>query len=497
MSIAGIRSALQAIGKPKLIVIGEAILDEYVWGEVERISPEAPIPVLRFSRREERVGGAGSVVMNLNKLGAEVRFLSAVGEDSGGRRVLDILLQSGCDISGMAVRADLKTIVKTRHLGFVQHSDRAVQQLLRVDHEDLRPFGEEAGRALLDIFRREIPSASAVLISDYRKGLLTPELLRALIEEAGEKPILIDPALVDDYSIYRGARLICPNRYETSRASGLPCKTVEESARAAERLVEMHGFREVVVTLDRDGIFLQCADGSGQHFPTPARVVSDVAGAGDMVLSILGLVLGGGGTMENAVRLANVAAGIEIRRLGVVPLSRGEILADLHFQGHPGVGKLKSAEELTSLVRDLRSRGKTVVFTNGCFDLLHFGHHHLLNQARRHGDCLVVAVNSDSSIRKIKGPGRPINNEEERMLMLCGLEAVDYVVLFNEDTPLKLLDLLRPDVLVKGGEYRDGVVVGREFVESYGGKVELVEQVEGISTTAILQLKEGQKKGAD
>ncbi len=493
MKVAKISGALMAIGRPKLIVIGEAILDEYVWGDVERISPEAPIPILRASRREERVGGAGSVVMNLLKLGAQVAFLSAVGDDAKGRRVLGLLQKAGCDLSGVAILKGRSTIVKTRHLGWVQHSDRAVQQLLRVDDEDTRPLDTEACRFLLGAFRGEVKSASAVLVSDYRKGLLIPELLGGIIEGSGSAPVLIDPALVVDYSMYRGARLICPNRYETSRATGLPCDRIEESSRAAAKLIQKHRFQEVVVTLDRDGIYLQCASGAGRHFPTSACVVSDVAGAGDMVLSILGLVLGGGGRIEDAVQLANIAAGIEIRRLGVVPVTREEILADLRFQGHSGIGKLKTPEELAARVRDLHSRGKTVVFTNGCFDLLHFGHHHLLNQARRLGDCLIVAVNSDASIRKLKGPGRPINSEEERMLMLSGLEAVDFVVLFEEDTPMRLLDLLRPDVLVKGSEYRDGVVVGREFVESYGGRVALVDQIEGISTTAILHLQEGMR----
>jgi len=366
-----------------------------------------------------------------------------------------------------------------------------------VDEEDVKPPGAEAHRRLLDLYQAEVSRADAVLISDYRKGLLTPDFLRALIDGARDAPVLSDPGRTDDYRIYRGAYLICPNRYETSRASGLPVERVEESGAAAAKLIRECGFGKVAVTLDRDGIWLQEApEGPGRHFPTAATVVADVAGAGDMVLSVLGLVVGGGGGIEDAVRLANLAAGIEIRRLGVVPVSREEILAELRYQGHPGVVKLKSFPEVVSHVRDQRAQGRKIVFTNGCFDLLHFGHHHLLNQARRLGDCLIVAVNSDASIRRLKGPGRPINSEEERMLMLSGLEAVDCVVLFDEDTPIPLLEALRPDVLVKGSEYSSGVVVGRELVESYGGRVALVDQVPGISTSAILRMREGRKGGA-
>ncbi len=494
MSIARLCASLSGLGRPKLIVVGEAILDEYVWGEVDRISPEAPIPVLRVNRREVRVGGAGSVVMNLLRLGAEVRFLSTVGEDERGELVLGLLRSAGCETAGVLPLPGRRTIVKTRHLGYVQHADRAVQQMLRVDEEDLQPPGPRALERLLEVYRREAGDASAVLVSDYRKGLLEPAFLGALIDGAGGAPVLVDPARVDDFRIYRGARLICPNRYETSRASGLPVGSVEESGPAAAKLIRECGFREVAVTLDREGIYLERAGGGGKHFPTAANVVADVAGAGDMVLSVLGLVIGGGGDLEDAVRLANVAAGIEIRRVGVVAVAREEILAELRFQGHPVSMKLKTLEELVPLVRDLRARGRSVVFTNGCFDLLHFGHHHLLNQARRLGDCLIVAVNGDSSIRRLKGPDRPINDEEERVMMLSGLEAVDYVVLFEEDTPMRLLDVLRPEVLVKGGEYQGGVVVGRELVESYGGRVVLVDQVPGISTTAILRLHD-QKRG--
>ncbi len=487
MNLRRLGDLVASIGRPRILVAGEAILDEYVWGEVERISPEAPIPVLRVNRREHRVGGAGSVVMNLLKLGAEVRFLSTVGGDEKGRAVLDFLRRAGANVGGVVAAGGQRTIVKARHLGYVQHANRAVQQLLRVDEEDLVPPEPEVLATLSSMYEKEVRGAAAVLISDYQKGLLTRGFLRRLIEGAGSVPVLIDPGRTPDYSIYRGASLICPNRYETSLATNLPCQRVEESGPAARKLIREHGIGAVAVTLDRDGIYLETAAGIGKHFPTKATVVADVTGAGDMVLSVLGLVMAGGGDVEDAVRLANVAAGIEIRRLGVVPIGREEILAELRFEGHPGAGKLKTLPEVVGKVAELRAQNKRVVFTNGCFDLLHFGHHRLLNEARRQGDFLIVAVNSDRSIRRLKGSGRPIYKEEERMLMLSGLESVDCVLVFEEDTPIPLLEAIRPDILVKGSEYKDGVVVGRELVESYGGRVHLVEQVPGISTTAILQ----------
>jgi D-beta-D-heptose 7-phosphate kinase/D-beta-D-heptose 1-phosphate adenosyltransferase len=248
--------------------------------------------------------------------------------------------------------------------------------------------------------------------------------------------------------------------------------------------------------MDKDGICLCQPDGASRHFETEARVVADVTGAGDMVLSMLGLVLGGGGGVEAACELANVAAGIEIRLVGCTPVPRRDVLRELSHRGFSGSPKLKGLEEILPKLRELQAQGRKVVFSNGCFDILHLGHYHLLDHARRFGDCLVVAINSDASVRRLKGPGRPVMGELDRMLMLSALECVDHVILFNDDTPLRLLEAIRPDVLVKGSEYRDGTVVGRELVESYGGRVELVEQLPGISTTALFERLRGESDGS-
>lgn len=487
MSAKKLTGVLQSIGSPRLLVVGDLILDEYVWGEVDRISPEAPIPVLRVERREQRPGGAGSVVVNLGALGVEVHVLSVVGQDQAGDDLLGFLDRAGCDCRLVYRVPDRITTTKVRHLGFVQHADRAVQQLLRVDSEVRDPLADHHVRALLERAAGTLGAFDAILVSDYDKGFVTGPLIEGLRRLAGAVPVLADPARLTSYERYRGATLVCPNRYETALATGMSCGSAAECARAGQRLARAGGFQYVAVTMDRDGICLCTPEGEPQHFETEARTVADVTGAGDMVLSILGLIIGGGGNLADAMRLANVAAGIEIRLIGSTPISREEIQKEVVYRGHTGSEKLKRLDELVPIIDRLRRQSKTTVFTNGCFDLLHFGHHHLLNQAKRLGDCLVVAVNSDASIRKIKGPRRPFTLEQERMLMLSGLECVDYVVLFDDETPIPLLEALRPEVLVKGAEYREGLVVGRDLVESYGGRVELVDEVPGISTTAILE----------
>jgi D-beta-D-heptose 7-phosphate kinase/D-beta-D-heptose 1-phosphate adenosyltransferase len=479
---------LSRIKSPRIAVVGDCMLDEYLFCKVERISPEAPIPVLRYQRKETRLGGAGNVVSNLAALGAQVTFFSAVGADAGGDRALELLRDLTSARSRILRLAERATTVKTRLIGFVQHADRAQQQMLRLDNEDTSEIPRPELEPLIEALRAAAGDLDALLVSDYKKGLLGVSFLRRIYEVAGGRvPILVDPARTDDYERYRGSLLICPNRYEAELGSGVPCEDVDGCRRAGEKLAAEFDIDYAAVTMDRDGIYLCRAGGGSEHFPTQARTVTDVTGAGDMVLSMLGFIVGGKGAVEDAVRLANVAAGIEIRRMGACPIPRNEILIEMLYQGHSGAAKIKTLEELRPRVEELRAAGKKIVFTNGCFDLLHFGHHQLLNQARQLGDCLIVAVNSDASIARLKGPGRPVFRQHERMLMLSGLESVDYVVLFDDDTPTDLLRALRPDFLVKGSEYRDGVVVGRDVVESYGGTVALVDMVPGISTSAILE----------
>lgn len=480
---------LDSIERPRIAVVGDAILDEYVWGEVKRVSPEAPIPVLRVTHRELRAGGAGSVVVNLAHLGAEVKFFSVCGDDSGAHRLRGLFPEADVDLEGLVVEPRRPTTVKTRHVGFVQHANRAVQQLLRVDDEVRTRLREETIERVVTAFRKQIDTVDIVLVSDYDKGLISDTLLGALRDcaPAGVQ-FIVDPAQRKDYSIYRRCFLICPNRFEAQVATGVPCPDVDGCARAARRLAEELELKAVALTMDADGMYVYERDGLQQTFPTRARVLTDVTGAGDMVLSVLGLVLAGSGSLADAVSLANIAAGLEIRRLGVTPLTREEIRHEILSEGRPGTGKIKTLEEALPLIDKERKSGKTVVFTNGCFDLLHFGHYHLFYGAAQEGDVLVVAVNSDESVRRLdKGPNRPVIPQHDRMLMIAGLEVVNYVIGFDETTPERLLRALRPEVLVKGEEYRHRGVVGKDFVESYGGRIAFVSQIEGFSTTALIE----------
>ncbi len=478
---------LSGIGRPRIAVLGDSMVDEYVWGEVERISPEGPVPVLRVARREHRAGGAGSVVTNLAVLKADVRFFSVRGDDSAGERLVRMLEAHGARMDGVVVEAGRPTTLKARLIGYVQHANRAMQQILRVDEEVKKPIQPKTLSMILERFRAQAHEFDVVLVSDYHKGLISGSLLAAMREAAPRVPFLVDPALREDYSLYRGCNLICPNRYEASRASGLPCEDLAGCARASRKLLEELEIDSIALTMDSEGIYLEERGGGGSHFPTQARVVADVTGAGDMVLSVLGLVVASGGKLAQAVELSNVAAGIEIRKMGVTPIGREEILQELRYEGHPGVSKVRKRDELIPLIQAARESGKKIVFTNGCFDLLHPGHHQLLHGASREGDVLVVAINSDASVKRLKGPRRPKIREEERMFMIASLSCVDYVTSFDEDTPIPLLEALKPDVLVKGAEYKEGVVVGRELVEGWGGRVAFVSQLPGISTTAILE----------
>ncbi len=477
---------VEDLGRPRIALVGDLMLDEYIWGDVKRISPEAPIPVLRVGRREIRPGGAGSVAVNLARLEADVRVFSVVGEDRAGDRILAVLEAEGCDVGGVLREPGRPTTLKARHMGYVQHSHRAIQQMLRVDEEELSPVSSALADEVLERMFAD-GSWDAVLVSDYGKGLVTDRLMEGLRERTGGSLVLVDPARTSDYSAYRGVSLICPNRFEAELASGVGCQDIAGCREAAGKLRGEFELGSVIVTMDRDGMFLDQGGEVPTHFSTRSRVVADVTGAGDMVLAILGISAAAGNAAEIGVEVANLAAGIVVRQFGVVAVSRGELLDEIRNQGNPAAGKIKSLENLSDILSGQKQEGKKVVLTNGCFDLLHPGHHHLLNEARREGDILVVAVNSDSSIRRLKGEGRPRIEESDRIKMLAGLEAVDYVVLFEEDTPEGLIEELVPDVLVKGGDYRDEVVVGRDLVESKGGRMVFVDRLPGLSTTELLE----------
>ena len=479
-----LQRALDGLGRPRVLILGDLILDRYVVGEVQRISPEAPIPVLRGKHFDERLGGAGNVAANLHSMSAEVEVLGVIGEDEHGTRQLELLRAIGVEVEGCVLDTTRPSTVKTRMIS-------GIHQMLRLDWEDSRPVAEDCAKRLVENVRARIPLAQAVVLSDYGKGVLTPEVLRAAIDAARDAgvPVLVDPK-GKDYGRYRGATLITPNRKEAEEALGRSLEDLPDIENAAAELMELAELDAAVITLGAEGIYYRsCTDALGNcegRVATKARDVFDVTGAGDTVIANLALGLAAGLELSVAVELANHAAGIVVGRRGAASVTRQEIAIAVGAGSH-AAGKIFQRKDLGKAIADWRARGKRIVFTNGCFDILHVGHVDYLRFARSRGDVLVVGVNDDESVRRLKGPERPFNPIGDRLELLAALEMVDGVVAFGEDTPAKIVEEITPDVLVKGEDWRDKGVVGREWVEKHGGEVHLAPLVPGRSTTAIAE----------
>jgi D-beta-D-heptose 7-phosphate kinase / D-beta-D-heptose 1-phosphate adenosyltransferase len=472
----------------RVVVAGEVILDRYVWGEVERVSPEAPIPVLRAHRREEKPGNAGFVMANLRALGARPAAFSIIGDDHGGRMLRAMFRDLGIDTRGLLVDPDRPTIVKERMLGSVQSANRATQQLLRVDDEDTSPLSPQRERDLVRLLDRVLDRADGVLVADINKGLLTRSLLQRLISTANRRriPVVIDPRVSTDYSIYHGATAITPNRYETEMATGMKLTDRDAWRTAADSLVRKLGLRACLVTLDRDGMYVAERGGRGSFISTSPREVYDVTGAGDVVLAVFGLLAIAGLSFASAAALANIAAGIEVGRLGTEIISRDDLARALAPM-HDGIErKIVSVDELQAVLEPKRRTGQRIVFTNGCFDLLHAGHLQLLSFARAQGDVLIVGINSDRGVRMIKGERRPIYPAIERARILAAIAMVDYVVVFDDPRAERIVRDVRPDILVKGEDWRGQPVDGQDFVESNGGHVLLAPMLGGYSTSSTI-----------
>lgn len=487
-----INHQIRTLPEPKglrLLVAGEVILDRYVSGQVERISPEAPVPVLKVRKREERPGNAGFVMCSLRALGASPVALSVVGDDVNGRLLRQKLNALEIDTQSLIVDPSRPTIVKERFLGSVQSADRATQQLLRVDEEEIHPLAFATEQSLIDRVDVELDQVDGVLVSDIDKGVLTTRLLRALIDRTRERgtPIFVDPRLTEDLSIYRGATVITPNRFETERATGIRLDHEEGWHAAASELVERLELKACLITLDRDGMYLLQRDGQGHHIPTSPHDVYDVTAAGDVVLSIFGFVASSGEPLHSAAYLANVAAGVEVSLHGAEVISRAALERSLSCEDNSFERKILPIAELVDAVERERMRGRRVAFTNGCFDLLHTGHLRTLSFARSQGDVLVVALNSDEGVRMLKGPERPVCNAAERARILAALEIVDYVVIFDDLRAENTIRAVRPDFLVKGEDFINSTVDGQEYVEAYGGRVIYSPMLDGQSTTRIIE----------
>lgn len=479
---------VETLGRPRVLVVGDLILDRYVWGNAERISQEAPVILLRADRREERLGGAASVSMMLSALETNVSLAGVLGDDAAGHRARELMDGYGIDHSLVLVDPGRPSTLKERYIGRAQQ--KHPQQMMRVDYEVRDPLVAPLAETLADRIENQIDQFDVVLISDYDKGVCTPALLGRVIAAARRrnKRVLVDPIRGSDYaSRYRHAHGMTPNRLEAGLATAMTLSDLETAFQAAEKLKRELELEVGMATLDTDGMILVDREGRRRHFPVRPRQVYDITGAGDMVLAVLGLVLAAGHDYPDAIALAQVAAGLEVERIGVATVSRDEIIHDI-LHGESGSREKSVSRErlVVELERD-RKLGKKIVFTNGCFDILHPGHVQLLREAKGEGDVLVVGLNTDASVKRLgKGDNRPVNSEQNRAIVLGGLASVDYVCLFDEDTPLELIKAVKPDVLVKGSDYAPDKVVGREFVESRGGRLYLVKLVEGHSTTSIL-----------
>ena len=473
-------SRLDAFTTPRVLCIGDLMLDRYVYGQVERISPEAPIPVLHTQRETATLGGAGNVVRNIAALGGQVEVIGVIGQDAAGEEIATTFKTQNIT-AHLQIDFSRPTTQKTRYVA-------GGQQLLRADYENAKPVTADIEQKIIRAIESAIKNAKVVILSDYAKGVLTPHVIAESIRLAHEAHtiIIIDPK-GRDFGRYRGATYLTPNRKELSDAIGKPITSVAEAEEAARIFIRDMGIENFLVKLGADGVCLVCKDKPALHLHTKAREVFDVSGAGDTVAATLALALASGFAPAEAAELANIAGSLVVGKVGTAFVSRDEIARELmHGAAHLAEDKIVGFSSIADIAERWRKQGLKVGFTNGCFDLLHPGHISLLRQARAACDKLVVGLNSDASVKRLKGETRPVQNEAARSAVLSSLSDVDHVVIFGEDTPLELIQTLRPDVLVKGADYTIDKVVGAEQVQSWGGKVVLAQLIEGQSTTKTI-----------
>jgi D-beta-D-heptose 7-phosphate kinase/D-beta-D-heptose 1-phosphate adenosyltransferase len=473
--------AIARFGHATVLVVGDFILDRFVNGVIERISPEAPIPVLHGRGETATMGGAGNVVANIVSLGATAVPVSVIGADTAGDSLMRMLGELGADTAGLAQQRGRMTSSKSRFSALNQ-------QVLRFDEEEIKPLDASERAGLIEHFREALGRADIVILSDYGKGILLDGVaaeLIALCREAG-KPVLVDPK-GRDYGCYSGATAITPNRKELSEAVRHPVFSDDEIVAAARQLMSAHGFEFVVATRSEKGMSV-VSPSQASHSATQAREVFDVSGAGDTVIASFALALASGADRAMAATIANAAGGVVVGKRGTARLTVEELTGAL-FRSHGPTAHKDAILDATSAARMVASwkeEGLTVGFTNGCFDILHAGHVSLLHAARSQCDRLVLGLNSDASVRRLKGAGRPVNDQNDRACVLAALASVDAVVVFDEDTPLALIETLLPDILVKGADYTVDTVVGADVVQKAGGRVVLVDLVAGKSTTGTI-----------
>jgi len=466
-----------------ILVAGDVMVDEYVLGEVERISPESPVPVVVARDRLRRLGGAGNVVKNLVTMGGTVALFATLGKDNPGAWFKKTCEDMAVESFWLKDDPSRPTTIKTRVVA-------RNQQIVRIDEERVSDIPPEIERAVFEDLKSVMPQVKAAIISDYGKGFLTPTLLQAILTSARTNriPTLVDPKGMD-FKRYRGATYITPNVREASLASGIEIRNKETLVQAGRALLEQTEAEALIITRGIEGITL-ITQRKAQDFPVKPVEIVDVTGAGDTVISTLALAVANGLPIEDAVSLANLAASLVVARFGAASVSLEEMINAL--KDKPLSSKTVALEDVAAVLRNHRIQGHKIVFTNGCFDLFHAGHLEILRQAAALGEVMVVGMNSDRSVARIKGPGRPIIAQSDRLELVSALSFVDYVVVFEEDTPLTLIKEVRPDILVKGEDWKGKEVVGEAVVKARGGRVEFVKHIGGISTTQLIQKIRGQ-----
>ena len=472
--------AVEKISQASVLVIGDVMLDRFVYGDIQRISPEAPVPVLRYRETQSMLGGAGNVVRNLLAVGSGVFFIAVIGDDPEGREVSGILSGQSADRVCLIAEGSRRTTLKTRFIA-------GRQQVLRVDKETASEIAEKTRNSIIASAREFISRCDVILLSDYNKGVLTGECLSSIIRMAKEsaKPVFIDPKGAD-YGRYHGASVLTPNIKELKEATRMPAEGDEGVAKAAQKILDQCALDAVLVTRGQEGMSLIEAGGSVKHFKAAAKEVFDVSGAGDTAIAIAAAARAAGASLPDAADLANLAAGIAVGKVGTAVVQKKELIQYLlHKETSQLESKIIDLETAKELVGKWKRKGQKVGFTNGFFDLLHPVHLHLLGRAAKACDRLMVGLNGDNSVRKIRGKD-PIQNERARGAILASLENVDAVIIFQETTPVALIEELRPDVLIKGANYSPEEVVGGNIVKSYGGEIILVDVDEIGKENAII-----------
>ena len=461
---------------PKLLMLGDLMIDHYLWGSCDRISPEAPVQVVNIKSENLTLGGAGNVIKNLTTLGAQVDIISVIGECATSKELIELLKKIKLDTRYLITQQDRITGRKSRII-----SDQ--QQVVRYDRESTDEISNKSQITIIEIFKEIVGNYDVILLSDYGKGVLTFELTQSLISIANkeDKKILVDPKGLD-FSKYKGAYLLTPNKKEASEATNINIKDNESLTLAIKKLKDQLELKVSLITLSEQGIAI--FDDELRIHPTFAKEVFDVTGAGDTVLASLGFALSCNNNIDEAVKFSNLASGVVVGKIGSASASMEEIIDyETSLNQANSENCIKTWNEIVPIISKIKNLDKKIIFTNGCFDILHIGHIKYLEKAKEFGDTLILGLNSDSSVNKLKGKNRPINSQKDRALILASLKVVDYVVIFDEDTPLELIKLIKPDVLVKGSDYKGKEVAGQEIAK----ELKLIKFIDGKSTTKTIE----------